>query len=88
MKKLVSVTEVDGEGMIALLGEKVMVICMNWTYAGVLVGVNDTCIVLDDGLLVYDDGGPSAKTFADAQPLPAQWYIQTSAIESFGKSGR
>lgn len=88
MKKLVSVTEVDGEGLPMLMGEKVMLFCMNWVYAGVLVGVNDAFVQLDDAKLVFDTGKPAATTFAEAEPLPSPWYVQTAAIESFGKSGR
>lgn len=88
MKKLVSVTEVDGEGFTALLGERVMLFCMNWVYAGVLTGVNDSFVQLDQAQLVFDTGEPAASSFAEAQPLPSPWYVQTGAIESFGKSGR
>ena len=88
MKKLVSVTEVEDEGLVALLGEKVMLFCMNWVYAGVLVGVNDSFVQLDDAKLVFDTGKPAAPTFAEAEPLPSPWYVHAAAIESFGKSGR
>ena len=88
MRKLVEVTEVDGEGLAALLGENVLVMCMNYHYAGKLIGVNDSCILLDEASIVYETGELTAKTYKDAQRLPAQWYVQTSAIESFGKSGR
>lgn len=88
MKKLIEVQEVEGEGLAALLGENVLVMCANYFYAGKLAGVNDTCILLADASIVYETGQLNAKTFTDAQPLPGEWYIQTGAIESFGKSGR
>jgi hypothetical protein len=37
MKKIVNVQEVDGEGLVALLGERVELFCMNYIYAGTLV---------------------------------------------------
>ncbi len=88
MKKVVSVQEVDGEGLVGLLGENVLVMCANYFYAGKLAGVNDTCIVLENASIVYETGPLSGKTFTDAQPLPGDWYIQMDAIESFGVSGR
>jgi hypothetical protein len=88
MKKLVNVQEVEGEGLVALLGENVLLMCGNYFYAGNLIGVNDTCVLLKDAKLVYETGELSAKTFKDAQNLPDVWYVQIAAIESFGKSGR
>ena len=60
MKKIVSVTEVDGEGLTALLGENVILFCMNYFYAGKLVGVNDDCVLLEDGGIVYQTGAFTA----------------------------
>ncbi len=88
MKKLVTTTEVEGEGLIGLLGESILVMCANYFYAGKLAGVNDTCIVLENASIVYETGPLSGKTFTDAQLLPGDWYIQMDAIESFGVSGR
>jgi hypothetical protein len=83
MKKIV--TEVQGEGLVALLGEHVMLFCANYIYAGTLTGVNDTCVLLDDAKIVYETGPFSDAKYKDAQSLPTKsWYIQTSAIESFG----
>lgn len=88
MKKLVNVVEVEGEGLAALLGENVLLFCVNYFYAGKLVGVNDKYVQLEDASIVFETGELIAKTFKDAQKLPAVWYVQTAAIESFGKSGR
>ena len=46
MKKLVNVQEVEGEGLVALLGEKVILFCMTYFYAGTLVGVNTDTVLL------------------------------------------
>ena len=85
MKKLVNVQEVEGEGLVSLLGQNVMVVCMNYIYAGKLVGVNDEDILLESAHLVYETGPFSDKNYKDAQKLPSEeWLIRTSAIESYG----
>lgn len=85
MKKLVKVEEVAGEGLVGLMGENVTLFCLNYIYAGKLVGVNDTFVMLENAKVVYETGSFSDPNFKDAQNLPHQWYVQTSAIESFGK---
>lgn len=85
MKKLVKVEEVAGEGLVGLMGENVTLFCLNYIYHGKLVGMNDTCIKLEDACVVYATGAFTDKNFTDAQPIPRkEWYVQTSAIESFG----
>ena len=82
MKKIVD--EVQDEGLDKLLGERVTLFCMNYIYTGVLTGVNDTCVLLTDAAIVYETGAFNIKDWKDAQKLPHDWYVQTSAIESFG----
>jgi len=85
MKKLVSYTEVEGEGFEALLGEDVLIFALNYIYSGKLVGVNTTCVQIEGAKIVYETGSFTDKGYKDAQKLPGQvWYVQTSAIESFG----
>jgi hypothetical protein len=85
MKKLVNVTEVEGEGFEALLGEDVLIFALNYIYSGKLVGVNTTCIQIEGAKIVYETGSFTDKGYKDAQKLPGTvWYVQTSAIESFG----
>lgn len=86
MKKLAQVTEVENEGLISLLGEQVLIFCFNYFYYGKLVGVNDTCIKLEKVYQVFETGTFSDSKFKDAQKFADEWYIQNSAIESFGKS--
>jgi hypothetical protein len=83
MKKIVN--EVQGEGLEKLLGERVTLFCMNYIYTGTLTGVNDTCVLLTDASIVYETGEFNEKNWKDAQNLPHDWYVQMSAIESFGK---
>ena len=81
MKKLV-----EGQGLVALLGKNVVVFCMNYIYAGKLVGVNDTDIILQDAGIVYETGELNAKNFKDFQKFGVSEHrIRTSAIESYGE---
>lgn len=88
MKKLVAVTEVEGEGLVSLLGKKVMVFCINYIYTGTLSGVNTSCILLEDAAIVYETGAFTTKTFQDAQKLPFPLYVQTASIESFSETNK
>lgn len=88
MRKVVQVTEVDGEGFEALLDKQVLVFCASFIYTGKLIGVNKTCILLDKPSIVYETGAFDKTTFVDAQALPNQWYLQMSMIESFGETNK
>jgi len=82
MKKLVE--DVQGEGLVSLLGERVTLYCAIYIYTGKLVGVNDTFIKLTDAKIVYDTGSFAEKEWKIADELPNDWYVQTAMIESFG----
>jgi len=82
MRKLVE--EVSGEGLDKLIGERVTLFCMNYIYTGRLTGVNETCLLLTDAAIVYETGELISDKWKDAQPLPNDWYIQLSSVESFG----
>jgi hypothetical protein len=86
MKKLVKVEEVDGDGLVGLMGENVTLFCLNYIYTGRLTGVNDTFVKLENAGIVYETGSFTDKSFKDVQLIPVgEHYIQTAAIESFGK---
>ena len=80
MKKLV---EESGEGLVKLMGERVTLFCLNYIYTGKLVGVNDTCVLLQDGGIVYETGAFTDAKWKDYQPLPHPLYVMLSAVESF-----
>lgn len=83
MKKLIS--NVEGEGLVKLIGENVTLMCMNYFYTGKLIGVNDTCVVLEKPAIVYETGPFDEKFWKDCQPLNVkEFYVMISAIESFG----
>lgn len=85
MKKVVSVTEVDGEGLVGLLGERVLLMCNSYFYTGILEGVNQSCVLLKNPSIVYETGDWSASKFKDAQRLPGPVYVQLQVIEAFMK---
>ncbi len=82
MKKLI--IEDNKEGMIKLIGERVTLFCLNYIYTGKLIGVNDTCVLLEDAGIVYDTGNLDSKDWDDCQKLPHDWYVQLGSVESFG----
>lgn len=86
MKTLKEVIEVSNEGLIKLLNENVLIFCMNYFYYGKLVGVNDTFIKLEKCHIIYETGAFNDKSFKDKQFIAEEWYLQISAIESFGIS--
>lgn len=87
MKQLVSVTEVEGEGLLALLGKTIFIFTPDYFYTGKLIGVNDSDIMLSSPSIVYDTGSwTSAPKWQDSQKLPFETlYIRTSAIEAYGE---
>lgn len=85
MKKVMNVVEVENEGLMALIGEDVMIFCMSYIYAGKLTGVNEECILLEEAKIVYETGSFQDKGYSDAQMLPGKKiYIMKRNIESFG----
>lgn len=85
MKKIVEVETVEGEGLEKFLGEPITIFAANYIYTGRLSGVNETCVLLTDAAIVYETGAFNEKGWKDAQKLPGgSWYVQLSAIESFG----
>ena len=88
MKKLVATQEVEDEGLIALLGEVVTLLCSSYFYTGTLIGVNETCVLLTDPKIIYETGDFTTKTWKYAQALPGSLYVMIHAIESFGVMNR
>ena len=86
MKVLVTKEE-KSEGLESLLGERVLLICAGYFYEGILIGINDSCVKLDDAGVVYITGPWADKSYNDLQKLHSkEWYVQLGLIESFGKS--
>jgi hypothetical protein len=83
MKKIVEITEVQGEGLEKLLGERVTFFCLDYIYTGKLVGVNTHDILLEDAAIVYETGPFNDDKWKDAQKLPNALYIRTACISSY-----
>ena len=89
MKVTAKVVEVEGEGFVSLLDTNIEIYTIDYIYAGKLVGVNDTCVKLEDPHIVYETGEFSAKKYKDCQSMcKPEHYIQISAIISFGETTR
>jgi len=82
MKKYI--VEDKEEGFLKLIGERITIFCNSYIYCGKLIGVNDTCVLLEKAEIVYETGGFDSKEWENAQKLPHNWYVQMSAVESFG----
>jgi hypothetical protein len=68
-----------------LLGERVTLFCANYFYTGRLIGVDETCVLLEDPAIVYETGPFTDAKWKDAQRLNVKtWYVQRAFIESFG----
>jgi hypothetical protein len=79
-----TIEEDDNEGLIALLGKQVTFFCAVYIYTGKLIGVNKSCIKLENPKIIYETGDFSTKEWKDAQKLPNELYLQNAMIESFG----
>lgn len=84
MKKIVNVVEVEGEGLVSLLGEKVILFCMNYFYAGTLAGVNTDCVLLEDAGIVYETGSFSDSKWKDFQKIGSV-YVRIQSIEAYAR---
>jgi len=85
MKKSVQVVEVENEGLVKLMDEVITLMCMNYFYTGKLIGVNETCVLIQNPKIIYETGKWSDGEWADAQELPCEeFYISINSIESFG----
>jgi len=85
-KPTTQVIEVPDEGLVALMGKTVLLMCMNYNYTGKLTGVNDTCVQIEEPSIVYETGAWDSPGWKDVQRLPcAVWYVSTASIESYGE---
>lgn len=87
MKKLVNVQEVEGEGLLSLLGERVELFCMNYIYTGTLTGVNAHDVLLENAAIVYETGPFDDPIYKDAQKV-GNIYVRCNSIESYRKTNK
>ena len=80
------VDENGPDALESLMGQECTFFCINYIYAGKLVGVNKDCVKLENPKIVYETGEFTSKNWKDAQSLPHKhYYIARQAIESFGE---
>ena len=84
--KKIEVIEIEGEGLQSLIGTRVLLMCANFYYEGVLEGINDECVLLSDAGIVYSTGEWTDKSWNDRQQLPGPHYVMKQSIESFCES--
>lgn len=83
MQKIV---DVKGEGLEALMGEKVILYCANYFYAGKLEGVSRTLVKLTDPKIVYETGDFGDSKWKDAQSMNVpELYVRVAMIEAFAR---
>ena len=80
----ITAVEVSDEGLESMLGKRATFFCAVYIYTGDVVGVNTTCVKLENPQIVYETGAFSDAKWKDAQSLPNTIYLQTAMIESFG----
>lgn len=83
MKKIVSVQEVEGDALLGLLGQRIVLFCSNYIYCGNLAGVDETCVLLEDAGIVYETGSFTDKAWKDYQKVADKMYVTLSSVEMF-----
>lgn len=78
------IEDISDEGLYTLIGKRVTLFCASYFYTGVLVGVNESSVKLEDAGIVYETGPLTDNEWADMQRLPGAWYVRVASIESFG----
>lgn len=87
MKKVIQVTDVEGEGLEAFLNKRIFVVCRSYFYAGTLTGINNDCILLKDARFFFESGSFEDKWIAHSEKVKGgKFYVAKNAIESFFES--
>ena len=85
MKRIIEDT--GAAGLDSLIGEKVILFCGNYFYAGKLAGVNKTFVELHDAGIVYETGEFSAAGWKNFQRLLPEGptFVRIQWIEAYRK---
>lgn len=87
MKKIVTVTEVENEGLEFFLGKRIFIIAQSYFYCGTLTGINTGCVLLEDASFVLESGNFEEKGIKYSEKIPGgKCYVQKSSIEAFFES--
>jgi len=82
MRRLVETT--DADGLEKFLGEHIQLWCINYIYAGLLVGVNENDCVLSHPYVVYETGKLTEEKFKFAESFGVQeLFVRISSIEAY-----
>lgn len=81
-----NVVDMQTDGLVKLLGKTVTLYCASYIYTGILEGVNGNSVLLSKAGIVYDTGSSADKEWKLIEYFPGEgeWYVQLSAVESFG----
>lgn len=72
-------------GLVKLIGQKVLLLCANYFYAGTLRAVDAETAELEGAQIVYETGAWDAAQYATAEKLPGHlWSVRVESIESYG----
>ena len=77
-----SIVECEG-GLLSLLGKKVFFHCLNYNYIGTLTGVNQNCVEVSDGGVVFETGPYTGNMMKTYEKLPGKFFITSTLIESY-----
>jgi hypothetical protein len=88
MKKIVTVTEVENEGFMAFMGKRILIMAQSFFYDGILSGVNEKCVLLEDAYIVLSAGDFQKKGYDCAEKIDGPCYVAIPAVESFMSSKR
>lgn len=81
--KTVAVFEVQNEGFTGMLGQQVEITSNVYIYTGVVAGVNDLWVKLEDAAIVYETGLITDTSYKDFQNSPTPIYVTFASMESF-----
>ena len=84
MKMAVQVQEVENEGLVSFIGKRILIMCANYFYCGDLIGVNDSCVKLENAGIVYVTGAWDSKSWQGYQRI-GDVYVAVNAIESWSE---
>jgi hypothetical protein len=83
-KKRIEVEQVEVSGLASMLGERVLLMCANYFYEGVLEGIDDNDVMLTDAGIIYETGAWDGDSWKDRQQLPDDpHFVTRQSIESY-----
>ncbi len=85
ISSLRKVNENKRQDLLNLIGEKVVLLGVNYLYYGVLTEVYEDNVSLQGARIVFETGNITDAKFKDESEMySSKWNIMLSAVESFG----